>query len=316
MKIQDIAKIAGVSPATVSRVFSHHTNVSEDIRNKVLEAAKANNYYPSLTSRQRNIVLITPYAEKYPAPSCVQMLILTLTRILPLRNFRLEIVPQDNIERLSIIQFCAAVAIGIDPDEFKDWNKKFNEPLIILDRMGENPSPNVYFVRSDEYQGMALALDKLINANCRKIACIIHGPKDVGNAGIRHKAICSYFEKNNMPELKKWVFCAEDHEYLEIIGKLLREDINALFCPGGGGGILASYALFLFNKNVPNDVSIIASEQTIFSRYGTPPQTTIVPSYDDMAQEVANVIEHHYSCKKTSKDIVLPYCLISRESVK
>ena len=32
MKIQEIAKLTGVSPSTVSRVFSHHPNIREDVR--------------------------------------------------------------------------------------------------------------------------------------------------------------------------------------------------------------------------------------------------------------------------------------------
>ncbi|MEI6423830.1 MAG: LacI family DNA-binding transcriptional regulator, partial [Lentisphaerota bacterium] len=31
MKLQEIAKLAGVSPATVSRVFSHHPNIRKDV---------------------------------------------------------------------------------------------------------------------------------------------------------------------------------------------------------------------------------------------------------------------------------------------
>ena len=35
MKIQEIAALAGVSTATVSRVFSHHPNIREEVREKL-----------------------------------------------------------------------------------------------------------------------------------------------------------------------------------------------------------------------------------------------------------------------------------------
>ena len=43
MKLQEIAKLAGVSPATVSRVFSHHPNIRYDVREHVLAIAKEHN---------------------------------------------------------------------------------------------------------------------------------------------------------------------------------------------------------------------------------------------------------------------------------
>ena len=111
MKIQEIAKLAGVSPSTVSRVFSHHPNISDGIREKVLAVARKYAYHPRLSSRQRNVVIITPYSSVYPVQCCVEMILMALTRELPRRGFRLEVLPQDNLERLDSIQFCAAAAI-------------------------------------------------------------------------------------------------------------------------------------------------------------------------------------------------------------
>ncbi|NIP14991.1 MAG: LacI family DNA-binding transcriptional regulator, partial [Pseudomonadales bacterium] len=45
--IVDVAKRAGVSIKTVSRVLNSEPNVRSDTREKVLEAAKALNYQPN-----------------------------------------------------------------------------------------------------------------------------------------------------------------------------------------------------------------------------------------------------------------------------
>lgn len=45
--IKDVADFVGVSKSTVSNVFNNKKNVSEEIRNKVLDAAKQLNYYPN-----------------------------------------------------------------------------------------------------------------------------------------------------------------------------------------------------------------------------------------------------------------------------
>lgn len=60
--IRDVAKIAGVSPATVSRVFNHSEPMKEDTRQKVLAAAQSLGYLPrtSLANDQTVLVLNIP----------------------------------------------------------------------------------------------------------------------------------------------------------------------------------------------------------------------------------------------------------------
>lgn len=316
MTIQEIAKLAGVSPSTVSRVFSHHPNISEETRNRVFAVSKKNSYHPRLSSKQRNVIILTPYQSVYPVQCCVEMILMALTRELPQRGFRLEILPQDNFERLDEIQFCAVAAIGVEPEEFKNWSDQFSVPLIIIDRAAKINSPDVYLVRSDEAQGMKLAIDHLFNRGCRKIGCIIHGQPGTGNADIRYEAICQVLKERGLPADETMIHFAEDDKYLETIGKLLRYKIDALFCPGGSGGIIAAYSLSLFGRAIPEEVSLIASEQTFFSRYGTPPQTTITPDYQAMAAAVGDAIECRIRGENYPLRTVLPYLLIKRESVK
>ena len=52
MSIQKIARLAGVSVATVSRVLNNSDSVKEANREKVLQAIKASNYQPNLLARQ------------------------------------------------------------------------------------------------------------------------------------------------------------------------------------------------------------------------------------------------------------------------
>jgi DNA-binding LacI/PurR family transcriptional regulator len=52
MSIQKIARLAGVSVATVSRVLNNSDSVKDKNRQKVLEAIKQSNYQPNLLARQ------------------------------------------------------------------------------------------------------------------------------------------------------------------------------------------------------------------------------------------------------------------------
>lgn len=50
-KLIDVAKAAGCSPATVSRVLNNNPNVGEDVRQRVMQAATAVGYEPTSSSR-------------------------------------------------------------------------------------------------------------------------------------------------------------------------------------------------------------------------------------------------------------------------
>lgn len=72
--IEDIAKTAGVSIKTVSRVFNHEPNVREDTKNRVLEAAQDLNYRPNLSARSlaSNKSFIIVHWHDNPNPDYLQ----------------------------------------------------------------------------------------------------------------------------------------------------------------------------------------------------------------------------------------------------
>ncbi|MBR2904732.1 MAG: LacI family DNA-binding transcriptional regulator [Lentisphaeria bacterium] len=320
MNMRKIAELAGVSPATVSRVFNRNTGVNEETAKKIRKIASEYNYHPQISEKLKNVVIITPYNNVYPVQSCIDMLLMALTGVLPDAGFRVEILPLNSLERLPDIRFCAAVAIGIDPAMLPDWEENYNEPLIFLDRSpgGRKQANNVFFVNSDEFSGMELALTHLKERSCKKIGCIIHGKRGEGNTLLRESAILDILKKLHLPDSPSLIqFSGEDSSrYVELVGKLLKQGIDALFCPGGNAGITVLYALSLYGRQVPEDISLIVSEQTFFSNYAVPPQTTITQEYALLAGKVLELICARTSGKKFPRITTLPYRLIKRESVK
>ena len=317
MKIQEIARLAGVSAATVSRVFSHQPGIKEEVRQNVLAIARKHNYHPRFSSRQKNVVIITPYDSVFPVQSCVDMILMSLAQVLPKYDFRIEILPVNNQERLESIQFCGAVAIGVEASEFLRWEERFSVPLIVMDRSpaGKVP-PNVCFVHSGEAQGMAAAVDHLYTCGCRRIGCIIHGSPERGNALLRFNAVSRALKKHSLPYNRNLVCYSGDgtEKYVELIGKMLKQQIDALFCPGGNAGLMALYALSLFSRRIPDDISLIASEQTAFSQFTVPPQTTISPDYHGLAEQVARILTGWLDNEPLPGAVSLPYELKIRES--
>ncbi len=313
MTIYEIARLAGVSPATVSRVFSNYSGIKTEIRERVLEVARKHNYYPRIANKQKNIVIITPCDSVFP----VQMNLMALMQILPDRGFRIEFMPISNMERLDSIQFCAAIAIGVEETDLPKWSDRFSVPLIIVDRELKQKSANVYSVRTDEAAGMEMAIDYLYSRKCRKIGSVVHGEPGCGNSELRYNAIRHALKKHNLPSDDFMVYYAGHgaEKYVELIGKLLKRGIDGLFCPGRNGGIISLYALSLFGKRVPEDVSFMTTEQVFFSQYAVPPQTTITQDYAAIAAATADLIEDWLNNNVSGKPVTLPYKLIVRESV-
>ena len=130
MKIQEIAALAGVSSSTVSRVFANHLHVRPEVRDRILAIAREYRFHPKLAMKQKNVVIITPYDPVYPVHSCVDMLLMALVHELPRRDFRIEILPYSNLNRLKGLPFCAAVAIGAEYTDFLNWQQQFAAPPV------------------------------------------------------------------------------------------------------------------------------------------------------------------------------------------
>lgn len=315
MKIQDIAKVAGVSAATVSRVFSNNSSISEKTRDKVLEIAKELGYHPRLSSKRRNVVIITPSRIDYPSQKYTEMVLSELSRELSNRDYRVEILPADNFRRLESVQFCGVVAIGVDVSIAENWDDQFAFPLIFVDRQLPESQNGVYSVHSDESQGMDLAIDYLYQQGYRRIGCLI-GSTETGNPEIRRKAIVNSLTGRHLPAEEIFVRMAMPDQFIEEVGKLLRENVDSLFCPGGDAGIIAAYALSLYGKRIPDDIALIASERTMVSRYCIPAQTTISQDYPALVKSVVDLIEARVNQVKLPVIPALPYKLILRDSVK
>ena len=320
MTIRELAKKAGVSTATVSRVFSNSPLVSAEVRDRVLAIAKTYHYHPRIFSKFRNIVIFSPYKQVYPVQSYVEMVISELTHTLSLHDYRTEILQMDLLENdlklLNRFQFCGAVAIGAESSLFREWDSKFTAPLILIDRKAPAKAEEVYSIRSDESQAMELAVECFAQGKAKKIGTIIYGRKGEGSTLLREEGLRKALLKHGYEASDSLIRFSLDDHYVETVGQLLKRGIDALFCPGGNAGLVASYALSLYDKRIPEDVALIASERAVFSRYTTPPQTTISQDYSVLAEKVAELLDARFNGEDCPRETILPYKLIRRASTK
>ncbi len=316
MTIQEIARKAGVSASTVSRVFNHNPRISSKVSSRVWEIARKHNYHPRLPSKQRNVILLVPQETEYPAHYCVERFVMAFSAELFKRNFQVEIVPWSNREYLKNKQFFAAASIGIDGATFRRWQDDFAQTLVVVDRVLDTPEPGVYQVCADEYGAMKLAAEHFAEHGIRRPGVLVYGTPGIGNSNLRMEGAKAAFKAVGFPLEPALFHYADPVNFREKCNILLREGVDAILCPGSSGGALTAYALHQSGKSIPQDVSLIASEVSFYSPFAIPPQTSICPDYTAMAAAVVDIFIFVLEGKQTADRIVLPYTLAIRESVK
>lgn len=230
------------------------------------------------------------------------------------RGYRIEILPEDNLDRLESIQFCGAIRIGSGEVPRPNWGKRFDAPLVLVDREVESRCPGVFSVRSNERQGMELAVDYLYRRGHRRIGCMVSMSK-LGNPLQRARHLEEILAEKNLPSGRALVRLVTEANFVEEIGKLLRNKPDAIFSPGGSGGIITAYALSLYGKRIPDDISLVVSERAMVSRYCIPPQTAITQDYNALAVATVDVIDARLRRQDFPEETVLDYQLVERDSV-
>ncbi|VIS05322.1 transcriptional regulator [Streptococcus pneumoniae] len=216
-KLTDVAKLAGVSPTTVSRVINKKGYLSEKTIQKVNEAMrelgyKPNNLARSLQGKSAKLIgLIFPnisnvfYAE----------LIDKLEHQLFKNGYKTIICNSEHdsekereyIEMLEANQVDGIIS-GSHNLGIEDYNRA-TAPIISFDR---NLSPDIPVVSSDNYAGGVLAAQTLVKTGAQSIIMITGNDNSNSPTGLRHAGFASVLPKapiinvsiSFLPSEKKW----------------------------------------------------------------------------------------------------------------
>lgn len=178
--IYDIAAKAGVSIATVSRVFNQSTNVSQKTRNKVLKVAESVGYHPQayaqgLASKKLNTIMaVVPVISNYFFMEILGGIQDKLTKLgYDLSIFNVTGTGEVFFEQVEhVIRRRAAegylfISIHLHPDQ---WDKlqKYPVPVTLVDEFYEGFDS----VSVDNVQGAYTATKTLLDAGYEKVGMI------------------------------------------------------------------------------------------------------------------------------------------------
>jgi len=177
--IYDIAKKAGVSIATVSRVFNQSTSVSEPTRKKVMAVAEAVGYHPQayaqgLASKNNNtIMVVVPVISNYffmEVLGGIQDKLSELGYELNIFNVTADDNLFSQVEHVLKRRWAEGylfISIHLDDNQWKQLTR-FNVPITLVDEHFEGFDS----VSVDNVQGAYRATKSLIDLGFRRIAML------------------------------------------------------------------------------------------------------------------------------------------------
>jgi LacI family transcriptional regulator len=195
--IEDIARLAGVSRGTVSRVLNRRPDVDRETRAHVLRVIDEQGYVPSLTAaglaggRNRLIGMVVPVFTW----SILGELVRGITEILNRTSYELVLYTfndedltrnrRDIINRLLATQLTAGL-LAVYPGGLSEQLTELSEqgvPVVLVDDQREHVTP---WVRADDVTGAYTAVQHLIQLGHRRIAHI-QGPDEYLVSHDRHQ---------------------------------------------------------------------------------------------------------------------------------
>lgn len=298
----DVAKRAGVSKATVSRVLAGHSYVSKTARDKVMSAIDEMGYRPNLvarnlaTNRSHSIGLMVPntlYKGPYFSELMFQVATLTeqLGSQLMLADGKHNAQQERDAIHFLIDSRCDAVIIYpryLSVDEIDDLIPTLSKPLIILNRqLKKFPQ---YSVCVDHEKDTFDAVNYLIQQGHRDIA-FIKG-MDGSHTGIsRLKGFRAALAHHNIVQAESLILDGSwtSESGSEAAKLLLARQVtfSAIVASNDDMAIGAASALHQAGKRLPEEVSLLSFDDIPIASYFIPALTSVhVP----MAEMVSSAL--------------------------
>lgn len=333
--IRDVAKKAHVHPSTVSRVFSGNASISEATRQRVLDAARFLGFQPNAiarslsTQRTNQIGIVVPHVfEGFFDDSFFPQLMRGMLDAAYKHNFRLIVGGsqgyQDEISQIKeIMQSSQADGIVVMSSRLDvntiDQLNELETPFVLIGHPPSTEYSDIIWVDAENTQSTRKAIEHLLNLGHTKIAYVGGDPKTLITRE-RQQAYEDAMQAARISINPGWI----DYGYFDEPGgytavqrmKNLGKDTPTAYYAANdlmAVGILR--ALDEIGLKVPEDISVIGTNNSHISRHTTPPLTTIAVPYAEIAKKAIDLlITQITKGNKSSSNYVENCQLVVRDS--
>jgi DNA-binding LacI/PurR family transcriptional regulator len=342
--VKDVARKAEVSVGTVSRVFHNHSNVTEEIRVRVIQAAEELGYRKSVSqeppqSRSRVLkeigFLYYTFVDDSSATSNPfwSHILHGVEREAHQSNikvtykaiYNLASTPRELASTIQDMKLDGVLLVGPTEKETIEAFKQAGVPLVLVDN--HIPGLSVDSVLCDNFEGAKLAVNFLIGQGHQHIAFIggpiLEGPRPLNKIYTLERRSAGYrtalldaglsvdydlFESTRLNVQSGYEACQ----------RLLARNVlfTAVFCVNDEIALGAMKALQEAGKHIPHDVSLIGFDDIALVGHLNPALTTIRVNKEALgAMAVKSLLIRAKDPTMTSVSCVLEVELIERSSV-
>lgn len=324
VRIKDIAQALGVSVSTVSKGLNGASDISEELRQIVLDTAVEMGYTTKSSRRMDNhriCVFVTNMAYEKPDDFGYEI-ILGFRQNAFRRKWHVDVMPitsafqeEEKYDTFLLRNgYGGAFLLGLTVHD--EWMKQFKTttmPTVLLDNFIPD-NPDVCGISTDSYEGIALAVNHLYTLDHKRIAFLNTSP-DFMLSGQRQEAFENAMDIHTLPirdELTARSFfasgCAKDH-----VPGFLEAGATAIIC---GSDQLALDAIDECRKHgcrVPWDISVVGFDDTEAAAASVPALTTIRQERNALGKCAYVILQSLIQHITISKTFLRP-SLVVRES--
>ena len=329
--LDEVARAAGVSRATVSRVVNGSPKVSPDLRRTVERAIDRLGYVPNraarslVTRRSESIaVVITEPATRLFSDPFFPRVIRGVSTALAARDLQLVLLmPDDPLDEQRSIRYLTGGHVdgvilvslhGDDPLPQELAARRI--PFVVVGRPPRGAE--VDHVDADNRDGARLATKHLLDGGRRWIATIA-GPADMV-AGIDRLAGYRDALTEAGVELEPDLIATADFTHeggATAMERLLtaRPDLDAVFCASDLMAAAAIGVLQSSGREVPADVAVVGYDDSPIALTTRPPLTSIRQPVEEMGRELVHLLAESMERRdRVPRRVILTTELIRRAS--
>lgn len=328
--IKDVAKIAGVSISTVSRVINNSKPVSPEVKRKVLEAIDGTGYKPNeiartLVTKKSNVIgiIVTDLGFSYIAE-----MVRGIEEIGKMYDYDIllcssygEEEAELNYMRLLIqkqVEGIILISNNLN-DSVKEYIKESNINFIYLSRYTYDKDFNTVKI---DYNDAAYEMTKhLINQNHKRIAYVSDCSRNNGIDSMKLEGYKKAIEQNEFYDFKiyKAKATSQIQSGYDIANEIVSDEFNAtaVFCSNDELAIGLINYMYDNNIKVPDDISVVGFGDLKIASILRPTLTTVKePYYDIGAVAIRRIIKELNKENVEDNDINLPFNIKIRNSSK
>ncbi len=310
--LKDVAKLAKVHSSTVSRVLRGNDDlrIPEETQQKIIKAAKELNYHPDQTAR--SLRLKKSFSIGLIVPDITNPFFASIARSIEICSFETEYTPivcnTDENQEKEIHFINELLSRGIDGliiapvqdciDHIRVLkDKKF--PFVLVDRFFDQMETNA--VVSNNEDSAYEAVSYLANLGHRRIA-MIKGRNNIYTIQKRlvgyQRAIESLNLENDPKQVAGDGFCLEDGYEAALQVLNLPERPTAMLVSGNLVTVGVLKAIIEKGLSIPDDISVIAYADNVFSPYLFVPLTTVSHPLTEMGHRAFHLLREHMEAKE------------------